>query len=423
MITKLKGCLLGVTDLEIIMLWILLGLVVLYWVYEKNKNDKNIENIELRVNVNGIRGKSTITRMITSILSEANIKTLGKTTGTAPRMILDQSEYEVEIVRPPRGVNIIEQLKVIDYASKHGYEALVCECMAVNPNYQRVYQEKMIQANVGVIVNVLEDHLDVMGPTLDEIALAFKSTIPYNGLLIISESPYVGYFSKIAKRRNTKVIVARESDIPEGYLNEFNYLVFPNNIAIPLAFAKAVGIDKEVALRGMLKANRDPGSITVANHDVDGIHSVFVNAFAANDPVSTVEIFDVITNEKLSERLSESPIVVINGRLDRVDRTEQFVDDCIPYLGEDIILVGIGEGLDVIEEAFQEKKLNNVRTFINYEGMPIGNVIEGINTIRNNKLIFCIGNIHGAGEILLEELNKVNPQINTLDLNLERLKV
>ena len=52
------------------------------------------------------------------------------------------------------------------------------------------------QANIGVIVNVLEDHLDVMGPTLDEIADAFTATIPYNGHLIITQSPYADFFKK-----------------------------------------------------------------------------------------------------------------------------------------------------------------------------------------------------------------------------------
>ena len=50
---------------------------------------------------------------------------------------------------------------MIDFAQKKRAEALVCECMAVNPEYQRNYQKQMIQANYGVIVNVLEDHMDL----------------------------------------------------------------------------------------------------------------------------------------------------------------------------------------------------------------------------------------------------------------------
>ena len=54
---------------------------------ERKRNEKNLAKIPIRINVNGIRGKSTITRFITGILTEAGMKTIGKTTGTAARMI------------------------------------------------------------------------------------------------------------------------------------------------------------------------------------------------------------------------------------------------------------------------------------------------------------------------------------------------
>ncbi len=45
------------------------------------------DSIPVRVNVNGIRGKSTVTRLITGVIQEAKYKTVGKTTGTSARMI------------------------------------------------------------------------------------------------------------------------------------------------------------------------------------------------------------------------------------------------------------------------------------------------------------------------------------------------
>src|SRR5690625_5406941 len=100
------------------------------------------------------------------------------------------------MLRRHEGPNIREQRVVVQEAADLGADAIVSECMAVNPDYQIVFQEKLLKANIGVIVNVLEDHLDVMGPTLDQIAEAFLSTIPYNGTLRLSESTYVDFFSK-----------------------------------------------------------------------------------------------------------------------------------------------------------------------------------------------------------------------------------
>ncbi|MBQ5468103.1 MAG: poly-gamma-glutamate synthase PgsB, partial [Oscillospiraceae bacterium] len=54
---------------------------------EKRRNERNLKKLKIRVNVNGIRGKSTITRLITRILQEAGYHVVGKTTGTAARMI------------------------------------------------------------------------------------------------------------------------------------------------------------------------------------------------------------------------------------------------------------------------------------------------------------------------------------------------
>src|SRR5699024_11569771 len=112
-------------------------------------------------------------------------------------------------------------------------------------DYQIIYQEKMLQANIGVIVNVLEDHLDVMVPTLDQIADAFLATIPHNGTLIVSESPYVDFFKAEAKKRNTNVIVANNDAVSEQFLSQFNYMVFPENAALAFAVAEALGIRSE----------------------------------------------------------------------------------------------------------------------------------------------------------------------------------
>src|SRR5690625_7854959 len=96
--------------------------------------------------------------------------------------------------------------------------------------------------------------MDVMGPTLDDVAEAFTATIPYDGHLIISDGPYVEYFKKEAATRNTKVIVADNSKIKDSYLRQFDYMVFPVNASISLSVAGDFGIDVESAYRGKLPA-------------------------------------------------------------------------------------------------------------------------------------------------------------------------
>ena len=71
---------------KLLVVLILLTLIPLaLLIVEKLQNERNLKKLRIRVNVNGIRGKSTITRMIFSILREAGYHVVGKTTGTAAR--------------------------------------------------------------------------------------------------------------------------------------------------------------------------------------------------------------------------------------------------------------------------------------------------------------------------------------------------
>ncbi|WWU63120.1 poly-gamma-glutamate synthase PgsB [Paraclostridium sordellii] len=375
-------------------------------IIEKCRHNRYLDSIRIRVNVNGIRGKSTVTRLITGIMIEAGYKTIGKTTGTAARMIYWFQEEEKPIKRKPQGPNIGEQIGVVKEVSKLGAEALVCECMAVNPEYQDIFQNKMIKANIGVIVNVLEDHMDVMGPTLDQVAQAFTNTIPYNGYLITVDGEYRKYFEEISKERNTKVIIADNSKISREYLESFEYMVFPDNASIALAVSEALGIDKETALRGMKNAHPDPGAMRVTKIGNDEMNCYFVNGFAANDPQSTLNIWDSVCEQKYN---TDNTIVVINCRADRVDRTWQFAKDVLPYINIET-LVSIGEVTSPIKEMFETGKLSNTNNYLNLEGYSTKEILNKILPLMDNSIVYGIGNIHGAGEpfihALIEEIEE-----------------
>ena len=372
---------------------------------------RNVEKIPIRVNINGIRGKSTVTRLITSILTEAGYKTVGKTTGTAARMIYWFQDDEDIIVRQPQGANIGEQLKVLQKAADLNAEALVCECMAVNPDYQKVFQFRMLEANIVVIVNVLEDHLDVMGPTLDQIAQAFGATIPYNGFLITIDCAYTNYFKQIAKERNTKVIIADNSKITDEYLAKFDYMIFPDNASLALAVGEALGIDEETCFKGMLNAHPDPGAMRITRIGDENLNCTFVNGFAANDPQSTVNIWERV---KELEYNTEDPIVTMNCREDRVDRTEIFVSDVFPKI-QTHTLVAIGEVSEPITTAFNNGQFPNVKNYINLEYAEPDKIMETLNPLLKDRMVFGVGNIHGQGEAFIEKLLSMARDEDTQD--------
>lgn len=371
-------------------------------VFEKRWINRNIEKIPLRIVVNGIRGKSTVTRLITGILAEAGYKVVGKTTGSAARMIYwDEDEDEI-IYRRPEGPNINEQRGVVHRAAKRGANALVSECMAVNPDYQKTLQEELVKATLVVIVNVLEDHLDVMGPTTDQIAEAFTNTIPYNGDLVVSENEYVNYYRRVAKNRGTRLHVADDNLISEEFLKSFNYMVFPQNASLALAVADALGIDRKTAFRGMLKAHQDPGAAEVWRLPTFNKDVYFINGFAVNDATSTLSMLERIEALGYPTR---NATVLMNCRPDRVDRSEQFAEDVLPFMDVKKI-IAMGQITDPIVDGYKNGTYQ-AKEFVNLEEASTEKIMAELKKAEPNSIIFSVGNIHGDGEPLLEALEAI----------------
>jgi len=64
-------------------------LVLILLIHQKHKHNIIRQGYALRVHVNGIRVKSTVTRILAGILRKSSYKTLAKTTGSAARIIFE----------------------------------------------------------------------------------------------------------------------------------------------------------------------------------------------------------------------------------------------------------------------------------------------------------------------------------------------
>ena len=379
------------------MILIIVCVLLILWlgIKEKRRHANRLKKIPLRININGIRGKSTITRMAYSVLREDHYRVIGKTTGTDARMMYWFTQKEYDVIRKPQGANIGEQRDIIRKVVKQKANALVNECMAVNPDYQITFQKDLVKANIGVIVNVMEDHMDVLGPTLKDVAQAFTATIPYNGKLVVMKDEYTDFFAKEAKKRNSEIIVVDKDEIPESYLRKFDYLVFPDNVAIVLGIAEAVGVDYETALQGMLNAPADPGAVRIKYFHANNTQNVFVNAFAANEPKSTKAILNKVESYNY---LYKKKIIILNCRSDRIDRTQLFVENFLEDVDSDV-LICTGKSTQMVSNLMQKMP---DKKYLNYEGQEFSEIEKGIMHESENALVFCVGNIHGPGGRIAE---------------------
>ncbi|RTZ96436.1 MAG: hypothetical protein DSY36_00860 [Candidatus Neomarinimicrobiota bacterium] len=158
---------------------VLLGTVVLILLIvgyvEASNHRRIIAAIPLRIHVNGTRGKSSVTRLIAAGLRAGGLRTFAKTTGTAPRII--DAEGKDRIIHRLRSASIGEQIRLMRFFAKEKPDAVVMECMAVQPEYQWISEQKMIKSHIGVITNARPDHLEEMGPTLDDVRKSLGNSV------------------------------------------------------------------------------------------------------------------------------------------------------------------------------------------------------------------------------------------------------
>jgi len=368
-------------------------------IIEYKYHQRSLDSIPLRIHVNGTRGKSSVTRLVAAGLREGGIRTFAKTTGTAPRVI--DAEGRDRIIHRLRLPSIGEQVRLMDYFSTEKPDAVVMECMAVQPQYQWIAEHQMVQSHIGVITNVRPDHLDEMGPTEDDVAMSLCNTIPIDGVMITGEDKKTDLLEKVTKANDSEFILSDESTVTQNELDSFSYMEHPSNVAVALDVCKEAGVDREVALSGMHKVKPDLGALIAWNLDIKGKRLQFVNAMAANDPVSTLQIWKFVIDRYPAEG---GTCVFFNSRDDRPLRTRQMIELALEEIKPDYFFV---RG-DKIDSTVQRLKNHSPRTATNVIGLGEKHdlLISFLEGIPDDTLVFAIGNQVGAGQEILEMISK-----------------
>lgn len=357
---------------------------------------RNLAQIPHRIHVNGTRGKSSTTRLIAGALRvKEGLRVVAKTTGTQPYLIYPDGSEEL-IFRPGRP-NIIEQIDVIRRARVLGANVIVVECMAITPEYMVVFEDRLVQSNIGVITNVREDHLDTMGPTLEDVAYHISLTLPRDGIAFTTEKRFFRLLAETAVRRRAKLVYVDPDDwVSEGDLEGFSYFEHPENVALALSVAEYFGIRKEDALYGMYNTVPDPGVMRVYKIDVSGGEVFLYNALAANDPQST----EYILNRVRMKHPNSNIVCLMVIRPDRPQRTEAFGK----VIGETLLgdkYVVCGTPTTPLINKLIKRGVHKDRVF-NLEGATPNQIRDlCIELVESGDVIFAMGNIVGLGESII----------------------
>lgn len=380
--------------LSLLVLGGLLAIIIALGAIEYAQHKTNLARLRYRIHVNGTRGKSSVTRLIAAGFRESGVRTSAKTTGTLARMILPDGQ-EFPIYRPGRA-NVIEQVRIAHTAVQLESEALVIECMALQPLLQWISESRLVQATHAVITNARPDHLDVMGPDDDSVAWALAGMIPPNGRLYTCETRRLHILAQACEDRNAILIhVPPEAtaQISDADMDGFSYVEHKENVALALRVCTDAGIAREVALRGMVAASPDPGALTYHTMDFFGREITFVNAFAANDPESTEQLWRIA--------LADHPhvkrrIALFNCRADRQDRSRQLGEAMAEWPDMDHSIL-MGNGTFIFARAAAGRGFSALKFAFAEEGR-VDDIFEMVVELAGESaLVVGMGNIGGQG--------------------------
>jgi poly-gamma-glutamate synthase PgsB/CapB len=374
--------------------FLIILVLILYYTIEVILHKRTLKKFKHRIHVNGTRGKSSVTRLIRAGLASSGSLVFAKTTGTLARMIFpDGSEKSISRFGKP---TILEQIKILKKANESGANIVILECMALEPRYQWASEGQILHSDIGVITNIREDHLEVMGPNLIDVAKTLLSACPVNGTLVVGPSEFEDKIEDVCLDRNTKAILIKEAEIEsitEEEILKFPYWEHKENVYLALKVCSLLGVERNKALEAMWKVTPDPGALSVLPIHFFGKDFIYVNAMAANDPSSTKFIWTSTLNRypQIQKRF-----ILFHTREDRPERTKQLTKEIANWGDYDaVILIGTSTSL-----AFQYLKSfsqADVPIYV-WEHLSLDGIFESLLSILpKQSLVFGIGNIVGLG--------------------------
>lgn len=312
--------------------------------------------VALRIAVTGSRGKSTLVRLITAALRQADYNVVAKTTGTEPRLHHVDGQEE-RIIR--RGYpSVLEVKKSLFLAKKEQAQALVVELMSLLPENLFVESVRLLQPHFLLITNIREDHLEQMGEKRFQIAQTLAAAIPPGGKIILPAEELYPIFEQVARQRGAEIIRVDCRWPDQSYQIKPDSLpvgIFPQHLALLSALLKELGIAEKFDRDFFGFYRPDPGAPQIFRFTYGPSQAEWfcLNAFAANDPLSTREILNKLKKQLFREK--GRFIGLLNLRADRGDRTWQWVKALQEGLFSDLEeFFVIGGGARAFSRKFRE---------------------------------------------------------------------
>ena len=352
---------------NMVLVLVLFSLLLILGLIENYLHQFNLRKLKYRILVNGTRGKTTVSRIIVNALNANGIKTIGRTTGSEACIVLPDNSSEP--FKRRREARITEMISFARFCKKNSAECIVVECMALIPENQKIFANKLIRPTHTVITNSYVDHIPEMGSTIESTMWALSNSIYKDTKLFVSENEYADIYSNCCL-------------ISDEFKEYDNLPVNRQSINLAYSLLKDFGLAKEEVLIAAESIVKDVGlhdRVTVCSG------AEFYPYFSVNDFYSMRNLISTLSSDRKIN-------LIFNNRADREYRICQFEK-------------ALYENIDRIDKVYligdfpkKVARYCNHYCKANYVCVSTSEMISLIENDCSNSIYLGLGNIKGPGE-------------------------
>lgn len=306
---------------------------------------RGTSRIPIRILVTGTRGKSSVVRLLHAALSNAGFRVEAKTTGTAARDI--EPDGRERATRRLGQVSIAETVATMSHATKRRADAVIAECMAVNPVLIRQLSSDIVRPTIVDVTNCDLDHLEEEGTDRLTIMQSLAEAVTSDQVVVTTErDPLCVWELQTKTRAMNGELVAVECALSADMKGE--PLVpdaYPENVALVLATTRACGVDDDVAIAGMRKATHEPEEEEIIEGVIAGKRVRYCNLGSINDANNVLPAVRRLIGHKVE---GVPRVALLSGRSDRPLRAMLFAG-LLPWKDFDGVIVTGGPEAMVVQ--------------------------------------------------------------------------
>jgi hypothetical protein len=143
---------------------------------------RRLSNIDVRIVVSGVRGKSATTRWLHEIFNQRGYDTFAKITGNHPTVLHNDDTHDIN-----RDTQVRLYENEAELARFDDLDVAIFENQGIRHYTTRLVNSQFVDPDVVFLTNIREDHLDTLGRDRTQIARSLARAVPRSTPVVCGE--------------------------------------------------------------------------------------------------------------------------------------------------------------------------------------------------------------------------------------------